>query len=304
MNKKNITGILKKYPVKSFLLILCIFLLSGFEAWSHFSPLPATEWNIVNLKKIKVADPGNFSFAVFGDNRRSNFVFENLLKLIDHDPDLTFGIDLGDLVSYGTKRTYHHFLKQVKTNLAPPLLTVIGNHELKGHGRGLYINVFGPLYYSFKIGRNYFIILDDTNRKGLDQKQRLWLEENLEKSLKYDTRIVFMHIPLYDPRGENYQHCLNRKYAEDLINLFVQYNVTHIFTSHIHGYFKGMWEGIPYTITGGAGISLAGDDPDHFFFHFLKVHIKGGSVDIEVKHLPSPKYEWLDCLDYYCSIIF
>jgi Calcineurin-like phosphoesterase len=293
---------LKKHPIKIFLLIFCILFLSGFELLGHFSPLPGHEWNTINLTKIKVPDPSDFSFAVFGDNRRSNFVFENLLKLVDHDPDITFGIDLGDLVSRGKKRSYRHFIKQVKGNMALPLLTAIGNRELKGEGRALYRNIFGPLYYSFKIGRNYFMVLDNANGKGLDREQRLWLEKELEKSLRYDTRIIFMHVPLYDPREMNHHHGLDEESADKLKNLLLKYRVTHVFASHIHGYFEGRWEGIPYTITGGAGISLAGDDPDHFFFHFVKVHIKNGSLNILVKHVPPPKHQWLDLLDYMASL--
>jgi hypothetical protein len=127
-----ISDTVRKYPLKFCFLLLCIFLLSGFEVWAHFSPLPAHEWNTLSLKEIKVTDPANFSFAVFGDNRDSNAVFENLLKLIDHDPDMTFAMGLGDLVSDGEKRRYDYFFNQLRNNLALPLLTALGNHELRG----------------------------------------------------------------------------------------------------------------------------------------------------------------------------
>jgi len=187
----------RKYPVKLCFLLFCILLLSGFEVWEHFSLLPAHEWNTINLKEINVADPNNFSFAVFGDNRNSISVFENLLKLIDHDPDISFAINLGDMVYSGAKERYRCFLQQVRDNLAIPLLTAMGNHELRGKGRILYHDIFGPFYYSFQIGKNYFIVLDDVNQEGLDVQQRQWLEKELKKSRKYDVRIVFMHMPFY-----------------------------------------------------------------------------------------------------------
>ena len=80
--------------------------------------------------------------------------------------------------------------------------------------------------------------------------------------------------------------------------LFRKYRVTHIFASHIHGYFAGQRLGVPYTITGGAGAELVGTDPSHYFYHFLKVHVKGGAVDIHVKPVPSPDYAWLDRLGF------
>ena len=143
------SGTMRKHSVKYCSLVLCILILSGFEVWRHFCPLPAHEWNTTNLKKIRVADPTNFYFAVFGDNRNSKSVFENLLKLIDHDRDIAFAIDLGDMVNSGSQTRYRFFLQQVRTNLAIPLLTGIGNHELRGKGRGLYHGIFGPFYYHF-----------------------------------------------------------------------------------------------------------------------------------------------------------
>jgi len=293
---------LKKHPIKTSLLILCIFLLLGYEMWIHFSPIPTSGWNIVNLKRINVSDRNHFSFAVFGDNRGSKYAFENLLKLIDHDQDITFGIDLGNMVSSGKVQRYDYLLKQVKNNLALPLLTAIGNHELYGKGRELYCEIFGPAYYSFQVGKNYFMVLDDADGKGLGREQRLWLEKELEKSLKYKTRIIFMHVPLNDPRGTSYHHCLAEESADDLINLFLRYRVTHVFASHIHGHFEGNLKGIPYTITGWSGLSLAGDRPDHSFFHFLKVRIKNGGVDVSVRNVLSPAYEKAGLLSYMASV--
>jgi hypothetical protein len=84
--------------------------------------------------------------------------------------------------------------------------------------------------------------------------------------------------------------------AEDSLELFKQYNVSHVFASHIHGYYQGQWQGIPYTITGGAGAQPVGKGPKHDFFHYIKVSVKGNTVDMAVQPIPSPDYEWLDRL--------
>ena len=291
----------KKYPIKYCCLLLCILLLSSFELWGHFYPLPAHNWNIAKVHEIAVSDPSNFSFAVFGDNRGSKFVFENLLKLIDHDQDITFAINLGDIVQNGKKEKYDYFLNQVRRYLNIPLLTTMGNHELRGKGRKLHHAIFGPFYYSSQIGKNYFIVLDNADKKELDAKQKQWLEKELSMANSYNNRIIFMHVPLYDPRGGLHHHCMPKKSSEMLINLFMKYSVTHIFAAHIHGYFAGEWEGIPYTISGGAGAKLAGDDPDHYFFHFFKVCIKNGNMDIQVKHVLPSNYKWLSIFGYKTS---
>ena len=95
-----------------------------------------------------------------------------------------------------------------------------------------------------------------------------------------------MHVPLFDPRGRpEYVKCFSEKEGKDLLELFKRYRVTHLFASHIHGYFSGAWEGIPYTITGGAGAGLHGKVPEHFFHHYIKVHVSGDNVELELKRI-------------------
>lgn len=278
------------------LFFVCILLLTAIESCYHFAPLPAHDWIATNLQKIRVKQPNDFSFAVFGDNKNSHTTFNALLKQVNHDPDIAFAIDIGDLVFDGEKEKYRYFFNQVRDNLELPLLAAVGNHELREKGRGIYYDIFGPFYYSFQIGKNYFIVLDDANEAGLDQWQIQWLEKELKKAQSYNTRFVFMHVPLFDPRGNSYHHCLPKDAANSLNALFHKYHVTHIFASHIHSYFSGQWEGIPYTITGGAGAELIGTDPAHYFYHYLKVHVKEGGVSIHVHRLPSPENEWVERL--------
>ncbi len=92
-----------------------------------------------------------------------------------------------------------------------------------------------------------------------------------------------MHVPPFDPRGNGFLKCL--KDGEELVDLFRRYNVTHLFASHIHGYFSGVWEGLPYAITGGAGGKLQGNDPEHFFHHYVTVRVHQGKVDTAVKRI-------------------
>ena len=59
---------------------------------------------------------------------------------------------------------------------------------------------------------------------------------------KYSCRFLFMHIPLNKPEEEvKYYMCLPREAGDELLKLFKKYRVTHIFASHVHGYFEGKW---------------------------------------------------------------
>jgi 3',5'-cyclic AMP phosphodiesterase CpdA len=275
--------IFKEHPLRSGLA--CLFILSFIvlQIWKSYASLAVSDWNKNEISKIKIADPEDFTFAVFGDNKGNYSFFEPLLNNIAQDHQIAFAVDIGDLVSNGKRGQYRRFLNQVQENLKIPFITAIGNHDLNGGGSENYREIFGPTYYAFQIGQSYFIVLDATTEAGFDKTERKWLEEELQKSQASKARFIFMHVPAFDPRGNGFNYCLND--GKDLLGLFRRYKVTHLFASHIHGYFSGIWDGVPYTITGGAGGRLKGSDPQHFFHHYIKVHINNGKVELTVRRI-------------------
>lgn len=277
------TKVFKACPIKIILASLCIMLFIGLQAWEYSAPLSIFDWNEKNISRIKVSTYGDFTFAVFGDNKGNSTVFEPLLRDIDHRMEIVFAIDVGDLVSGGKRGHYRRFLKQVQENLAIPFLTAIGNHDLNNGGSGNYRKIFGSTYYAFQAGESYFVVLDAPTESRFDELERRWLEVELQKAQASKARFVFMHVPPFDPRGGGFKKCL--KDGKDLLDLFRRYKVTHLFASHIHGYFSGVWEGVPYTITGGAGGGLEGRDAEHFFHHYVQVHVQHGKIDTKVRRI-------------------
>ncbi len=237
----------------------------------------------LNADQLKQIDQGktDFTFAIFGDNRGSTTDFETLLRQVNGD-DVLFALDNGDLVEGATVENYRMFTGQIAA-CSRPLLTAIGNHD--GSASDLYGALFGPGYYAFTIGNSYFIVLDNANQKNLDDPQLAWLKQRLAESEAYRFRFVIMHVPLYDPRvgptgvGHSLQ---DPDFAGMLNDLFDQYQVTLLLTSHIHGYYEGTWGNTPYVITGGAGAPLQGSDPQHFFYHYVRVHVSDEGVSYEV----------------------
>lgn len=277
--KKKFRG----HPIKIILASLCILSFIGLSSWNHYAPLSIHEWNKQETSRIKVANPDDFSFAVFGDNKGNYTYFEPLLRDIDQDREIIFAIDIGDLVSHGKVGQFRRFVNQVKENLGIPFLAATGNHDFNSNnGLDNYKNIFGPTYYSFQVGQCSFIVLDASTESGFDKTQRQWLQDELIRAQDAKARFVFMHVPPFDPRRANH---LPEKDWQDFLNLLRRHNVTHLFASHIHGYFSGVWEGVPYTITGGAGARLQGSDPQNFFHHYVKVHVNNGRVDVTVKRI-------------------
>lgn len=270
-------------------VVLVIFLILSWlptAVGGETGPLPARDWNLHNLKRIQALKADTLTLAVLGDSRDNFPVFERLLRQMARDPGSKFAIHLGDMVNQGELERYRSFFQSVRQYLKMPLLAVIGNHELAADQEGkLYTEIFGPRNFSFGLGSHYFIMFDDAAKSGPDAAQIRWLAGELQKAQKYKTRLVFLHTPLFDPRGGEQHHCLPAESGQRLAALFRQYRVTCVFAGHIHGYFEGRWNGVPYAITAGGGAKLYGTDPRHFFFHYLKVTLQGDRIKIQVRRL-------------------
>lgn len=273
--------------------LLSMLFLAG--SWLYAEPLPH---NAQALRAIYSLDhnQSQFSFVVMGDNRDGDKVLREIIRQTEKDKSVLFGIDGGDLVPNGYKSEYTHYLEMLRQT-HKPILTVIGNHELPWYGGETnYTHFMGKPYDAFAFGNSYFIMLDDSDEKGLGDIQYKWLIQQLERAKNYAHRFVFMHVPLYDPRKGEYGqgHSLKkRKNAEALNDLFDCYHVSMLFASHIHMYFRGQWHGTPFIITGGAGAPLK-----HYkksgFYHYIKITITDDKVSYQVIPLTIPEPSFLE----------
>lgn len=306
---------MKKFIFNKTLFIIVVILLAVVlvaKIYSLFTFSNVTDNNYKQWQKIDSAQT-QFSFAIFGDNKNSHNVFKTLIDSLNNDPDISFAIDLGDLVYDGEKEKYRWFLEQID-HCKIPFLTVVGNHDIREDGRKNYYNIFGPFYYSFHVGDAFFITLDDANEVQLEGSQIQWLKQQLEAAKNYKYKFVLFHVPLYDPRKKatakplfsipvlkeyEFHHSLdNKRQVKELITLFERYHVTHIYASHIHAYYQGKWGDIPFAITGGAGAELVGNNPHHDFYHYLKITIDTNGFHQKLVKLPTPDFEWIDRLTH------
>jgi serine/threonine-protein phosphatase CPPED1 len=272
------TGAFMKGLVRSGVVVLSMLLLAGLCGTVHAAtPLPQGR-NAAEVRRIPLSGPSDYAFAVLGDNKGNTTVFEPLLRAIDKDPDIAFAVHTGDLVDGGTREHYAALLNQLKADIRRPFLAAIGNHDLDRGSASAYSDVFGSLHYAFKAGGDSFIVLNAYNESGLGNGEFEWVEQELAKAQSSRYRFAFMHVPPFDPRGSGFDKCL--KDGDRLVALFKQHRLTRLFASHLHGYFSGSWQGLPCTITGGAGAKLQGKNPDHFFYHYVKVRVRGSGVDV------------------------
>ncbi len=150
-----------------------------------------------------------------------------------------FGVFLGDIL-WDNLDMYAR-MKQLIQQLNIPIYPVIGNHDhdqfvsdddASAH---LYRAAFGPTYYAFNAGNDYYLVLDDIIYKGnrmydvgFTDEQLNWVKEYLNFVPKGAHLFVCMHAPahFYDP---NYKI---EKIAE-LLDLFKEFNVD-ILSGHTH----------------------------------------------------------------------
>jgi len=268
-------------------LILCFW---GYIEIGDLFPIKVHDLNRHGLDAINVRYKGSpITFAFLGDPKNSP-VFQQIVRKLNNDASLQFAIIGGDLVLYPDRETFKSFLEQ-RRDLEIPSLTLPGNHDVAFDNMDLYYHIFGRMYYAFVLGNSKFIFLDDSNEMDIGDEQEAWLKKELKDGMNYKYRFVFMHVPLWDPRDKpgvliRYAHSLkDPDVARRIEKLFLKYKVTTLFASHIHAYYDVAIRGLHTIISGGAGAELVGKEPDHTFYHYVRVTVTDQGVQTDVVKL-------------------
>jgi len=257
----------------------------------------------------------SFTFAVWSDSQGYNGgdyerdLTEPSKAMFDHmvASGIDFAVTCGDLAedggSYTDTRVF--FVDRPIRRLAGegvPFFTAWGNHD--GGGESAVIRAFtdlpskdaGPPFhggygsYSFDYGGCHFICIDYL-REGEDVPG--WVEADLQSQASRNARFRFLFVhraPFYE-RWYNGQANLRT----DLVPLLEQYEVNVCFSGHMHGYNRGLLNGVYYCVTGGASWldhhePLTGDWPHMTVggYHDLAPDIEGGLIHEYVKVTVSP----------------
>ncbi len=207
----------------------------------------------------------HFSFIVYGDNQM-NFLRHTEIANQISKHDFDFIVNCGDVVQRGLRSDWDiEFFEPLKNILhSKPVYAAIGNHEL--NSENYYKNFSNPNnehenYYSFEYGNSFFVFIDNPRAAYPDKKyytefypnspQYEWIESELssEKAQNAQWLFTISHIPSYVAGTQSYFPD-NNKY---LVPLFEKYGVDFSFSGHVHGYERGLVNGVNYIITAGAG---------------------------------------------------
>ncbi len=154
------------------------------------------------------------------------------------------------------------------------LYWVAGNHDVGDKptraGLNKYREQFGEYNYSFQEENCYFIVLNSSICYDPSSVPGEWdsLISFLEKELRIAAssqqrhKIIFMHHPLYlnDPNeGDNYFVIPSERRAK-IIDLITEYDVSAVFTGHLHKNNYQKLGGTELVSTGPVGFPI-GNDP-------------------------------------------
>ena len=208
---------------------------------------------------------GSFKFAVIGDfGTASPWQYELGSQMVKTHKTFPFETVLmvGDNI-YGPDRPQDYAAKFEKPykgllDAKVKFQASLGNHDDPNQRFYKLFNMEGKSYYSFKAPKqNVRIVALETTYP--QPEQIAWVEKELKESTE-DWKIMFFHHPLYSSGG---RHGSDVQLRESLEPLFVQYNVSVVFTGHDHFYERiKPQKGIVHFVTGSGGKLATGDlDP-------------------------------------------
>jgi predicted MPP superfamily phosphohydrolase len=207
---------------------------------------------------------GTLKFAVLGDfgtgSKEQYQTADQMAK-----SHTTFPYDLVVLVGdnlYGGERP-QDFSKKFEIPYKPLLdggvkfYASLGNHDSREQRNYKPFNMNDKLYYSLKAPKQNvrFFFLESTYP---DAEQIAWVENELKNSTE-EWKIPVFHHPLY----ASGMHGSDVALRDKLEPLFLQYNVSVVFTGHEHFYERiKPQKGITYFVCGSGGQLRKGDiDP-------------------------------------------
>ena len=181
------------------------------------------------------------------------------------------GICCGDIVSHD--HSLYGRYNEVMERTGITFRNAMGNHDMKVYGRSYetsfskFEQMYGPVYYSFDVGRIHYVVLDDNFFIGrdyfyigyLEERQMRWLEKDLARVQPGSTVVVCLHIPSTCEEQDRKQFRYDRAGStmtnhRGLYEILKPYRA-HIISGHTHTTFNqsiapGLYEHVTPALSG------------------------------------------------------
>jgi acid phosphatase type 7 len=225
--------------------------------------------------------------VVFGDTRTNHEVHRTIVKDIMHYKPLAV-FHTGDLVYNGHKNSQWLLFREISAPIidSSRFYPSFGNHER--HSKIMSGDFSVPnngKWYGVNIGKVHFTVIDNYSDFSKGSEQYQWLLNDLASAGNYRFRVVVMHLPVYTSGPHKSKLKKIRKY---LVPLFEKYNVSVVFSGHVHCYEKAFSNHIYYITTGGGGAPLypkLNDAPESQLYirtyNFCTLKVKENTLQIQ-----------------------
>ena len=169
-----------------------------------------------------------------------------------------YGIVLGDIV-HEKMNLFDTYITNGMSKMGFPTYNVLGNHDndysasTDADGASVFESKFGPVNYSFNIGKVHFVVLDNLimtveggklsggYSQGLRDDIWQWLQADLSFVDKSTTIMVCAHSPMFmqENGSERSRYAAHgREYAA----LLSQYDKVYAWAGHIHSMFNYIYD--------------------------------------------------------------
>jgi predicted phosphodiesterase len=223
-------------------------------------------------------DANDFSFVVAGDIRGGMPTFKSMLDAAEKEKP-AFVVILGDLIVRVNDISFKNFAYQLRGYCQKmPMFVVVGNHDFdpdRGVGIESFEKFYGPCQFSFRIGENLFIFLNDNYPYCESGEYVDFLESAILKEQgKIKKTFVFTHVPVMTIDGSLTNNGMTA--SGRFMELAKKYNIDYVFSGHVHGYIRQQKDNTVYIVSGGGGSRL--HDVQGKFHHLVRISVKDGQV--------------------------
>lgn len=163
--------------------------------------------NQTNISRIEslTGNSDTLRFVLMGDTQRYYDETKAFVNHVNQRTDIDFVIHGGDITDFGTTKEFE-WVHDLMKRLTVPYVALIGNHDVLGHGKDVYREVYGPFNFSFVVKRTRFVCLN-TNALEFDYATPVpdfgYMRQFIGGAGDADQTIVVMHAPPYDDQFNN-----------------------------------------------------------------------------------------------------
>jgi predicted phosphodiesterase len=247
------------------------------KTWSLALPTGSSRFR---LAARDATEAGAFSFALLSDVQEAIDRVQDIYRVIDAEPGLSFVLGAGDLTEEGDDDELARFQGELG-GLLLPYYTTLGNHEV-AEGEQSYQKWFGRANFQFVHRGVYFTFLDSASA-SIDPLADEWLDAWLTNG-RASVHVFVTHIPPLDPIGTRNAGFASRSEAAALLAKLASAGVDLTLYGHIHSFYAFQNAGIPARISGGGGARP--ERADHIGRHFMAIEVDAARGVLGMRVVP------------------